>query len=221
MPERFLVDDRMIIAPAPEGEKGEIVRGPNIKPLPSFDPLPDELGGEVLLRLGDNVTTDDILPGGAEILPLRSNIAAISRYVFARTDAEFVGRAEERGGGFVLGGKNYGQGSSREHAALAPRYLGIRGVIVQSFSRIHKANLVNFGILPLEFVHEEDLDRFSPGDRLHIENVIPHVREGKGLPVENTTQGFTVEARLDLSPRLREVLLAGGLLAYSREKPSP
>ena len=218
LPERFLVDDRMILPPVPKEVVVEIIRGPNIKPLPQFEPLPDVIEGEVLLKLGDNVTTDDILPGGAKILPLRSNIPGISRYVFARTDSEFVSRAEERGGGFLLGGKNYGQGSSREHAALAPRYLGIRGVIAQSFSRIHKANLINFGILPLEFVHEGDVKRFSPGDRLRIRNLIHLLREGKDLPLENTTQGFVAETRLDLSPRLREILLAGGLLAYSREK---
>jgi aconitate hydratase len=218
LPERFLVDDRMIVSPAPEGEEVEIIRGPNIKPLPRFEPLPDVLEGEVLLKLGDNITTDDILPAGAKILPLRSNIPAISRYVFASTDPEFVSRAEEKGGGFVLGAKNYGQGSSREHAALTPRYLGIRGVIAQSFSRIHRANLVNFGILPLELVHEEDLDRFSPGDRLCIRNLVQLLHQGGNLSVENTSKGFEVETRLDLSSRFREILLAGGLLAYSREK---
>jgi len=218
LPERFLVDDRMIIPPAPEGGEVEIIRGPNIKPLPQFDPLPEVLEGEVLLTLGDNINTDDILPGGAKTLPLRSNIPAISRYVFARIDRDFASRAEARGGGFLLGGKNYGQGSSREHSALAPRYLGIGGVIAQSFSRIHKANLINFGILPLEFLHEEDLERFSPGDRLRIRNLIPQVKEGETLLLENMTQEFVVEIRLNLSSRLREILLAGGLLAYRREK---
>jgi aconitate hydratase len=221
LPERFLVDDRMIIPPAPEGEEMEIIRGPNIKPLPQFEPLPEVLEGEVLLILGDNVTTDDILPGGAKILPLRSNIPAISRYVFVNTAPEFMSRVEERGGGFLLGGKNYGQGSSREHAALAPRYLGIRGVIAQSFSRIHKANLINFGILPLEFVHEEDLMRFSPGDQLRLRNLIHLLREEEDLPLENLTQEFMAETHLDLSPSLREILLAGGRLAYSREKGKP
>jgi len=218
LPERFLVDDRMIIPPAPKGEEVEIIRGPNIKPLPQFEALPEVLEGEVLIKLGDNVTTDDILPGGAKILPLRSNIPAISRYVFARTDPEFASRVEERGGGFLLGGKNYGQGSSREQAAMAPRYMGIRGVIALSFSRIHKANLINFGILPLEFIHEEDLKRLSPGDRLRIGSLSHLIREEKNLQLENVTRGFMVETRLDLSPRLREVLMAGGLLAYSREK---
>jgi aconitate hydratase len=218
LPKRFLVDDRMIVTPAPEGEEVEIIRGPNIKPLPRFEPLPDVLEGEVLLKLGDDITTDDILPGGAKILALRSNIPVISRYVFARTDPGFVSRAGERGGGFVLGGKNYGQGSSREHAALASRYLGIRGVIAQSFSRIHKANLVNFGILALELAHDEDLARFSAGDRLRIKNLIQLLQQGKSPLLENTSKGFVVETRLDLSSRLREILLAGGLLAYSRGK---
>ncbi len=218
LPERFLVDDRMIIPPAPEGEGVEIIRGPNIKPLPQFEPLPGMLEGEVLLKLGDNVNTDDIIPGGAKILPLRSNIPAISRYVFTRTDREFASRAEAQGGGFLLGGKNYGQGSSREHSALAPRYLGIRGVIAQSFSRIHKANLINFGILPLEFLHEEDLNRLTPGDRLRIRDLIIQVKEGETLRIENVTQGFVLETQLDLSTRFREILLSGGLLAYIREK---
>ncbi len=168
--------------------------------------------------MGDNITTDDILPAGAKILPLRSNIPAISRYVFASTDPDFVSRAEEKGGGFVLGGKNYGQGSSREHAALGPRYLGIRAVIAQSFARIHRANLVNFGILPLELASGEDLDRFSPGDRLRIKNLIQLLQQGKSPSLENTSKGFVIETRLDLSSRLLEILLAGGLLAYSREK---
>ncbi len=216
MPKRFLVDDRMIIPPAAGGEDVEIIRGPNIKPLPQFEGLPEGLEGEVLLNLGDNVTTDEILPGGARILSLRSNIPAIARYVFAGIDPEFASRAQARGGGFIVGGKNYGQGSSREHAALAPRYLGIRGVIALSFSRIHKANLINFGILPLEFVQEQDRDRFSPGDRLRIENLFPLIQGGKPLSLMNATRGFVAKTRLDISPRQREILLAGGLLAYSR-----
>jgi aconitate hydratase len=218
MPERFLVDDRMIIPPAPEGEDVEIIRGPNIKPLPQFEPLPEDLEGEVLLKLGDDVTTDEILPAGAKILSLRSNIPAIARYVFAGIDPEFASRAQARGGGFLVGGKNYGQGSSREHAALAPRYLGIRAVVARSFARIHKANLINFGILPLEFAHERDQDRFSPGDRLRIENLVPLIREGKSLSLMNATRGFAAKTRLEISARQREILLAGGLLAYSREK---
>jgi len=218
LPKQFMVDDRMIVPPAREGEEVEIIRGPNIAPLPQFEGLPHELEGELLLALGDNITTDDILPAGARILSLRANIPAISRYIFSRIDPHFADRAQAAGTGFILGGQNYGQGSSREHAALAPRYLGVRAVIAESYARIHSANLINFGILPLELVHKEDLKRFSPGDQLRIRNLITLVREGSKLPLENVTQGFVVETGLDLSSRLREVLLAGGLLAYIREK---
>jgi aconitate hydratase len=216
LPERFASGDTMILPPAPDGEEVEIVRGPNIKPLPRFGALPDVLEAEVLLVVGDNVTTDDILPGGAKVLPLRSNIPAISRYTFSRLDPEFAARAEAAGEGFVLGGKNYGQGSSREHAALAPRYLGVRAVIAQSFSRIHKANLTNFGIIPLEFADERDLARFAVGDRLRLTNLHRSLGEGAAPVLENLSQGFTAPLRLDLSPRFREILLSGGLLAHIR-----
>lgn len=216
IPASFKVDDRMIIAPA-DGADCEIVRGPNIKPLTGFEPLPDSIEGKVLLLLGDNITTDDILPGGSKILPLRSNIPAISRYTFSRIDSQFANRAETLGGGFILGGSNYGQGSSREHAALAPRYLGIRAVIAQSFSRIHKSNLTNFGILPLEFSGAEDLSRFETGDRLRLNNLIEAVREKESVVLENVTQGFQVHLRLDLSPRIRQIVLSGGLLAHIKK----
>jgi len=221
LPDTFLIDDSMIISPSLEGEEIEIVRGPNIQPLPRFGPLPEELEGEILISLGDNITTDDILPGGAKILPLRSNIPAISRYLFSRIDPDLVPRAEERGGGFILGGKNYGQGSSREHAALAPRYLGVQAVLAESYARIHKTNLINFGILPLEFIHEKDKKRFSLGDRLRLSNVVSRIKEGKPLSLENMTRGFVVETCLNLSPRLREIMIAGGLLSHivsKREK---
>jgi len=221
LPKQFMVDDRMIVPPVREGEEVEIIRGPNIAPLPQFEGLPDELEGELLLTLGDNITTDDILPAGAHILSLRANVPAISRYIFSHIDPHFAARAHAAGTGFILGGQNYGQGSSREHAALAPRYLGVRAVITESYARIHRANLINFGILPLEFVHKEDLKRFSAGDQLRIRNLITLLGEGRKFPLENVTQGFVVETRLDLSPRLREILLAGGLLAYIREKGKP
>ena len=168
LPAVFYNDDRMIVPPAAEGETVEIVRGPNILPLPRFDPLPDELEGELLLCLGDNVTTDDILPAGANILKLRSNIPAISEYLFCNIDPSFPARAKSAGTGFILGGRNYGQGSSREHAALGPRFLGIRAVIAESFARIHKSNLINFGILPLELARPADRSRFRPGDKLRL-----------------------------------------------------
>jgi aconitate hydratase len=218
LPDTFLVDDSMIITPSLEGEEIEIVRGPNIQPLPRFGPLPEELEGEILIILGDNITTDDILPGGAKILPLRSNLPAISRYLFSRIDPDFVPRAEERGGGFILGGKNYGQGSSREHAALAPRFREIRAVIARSFARIHRANLINYGILPLEFANEKDLRHFSLGDRLRLSNVVSRIKEGKPLSLENMTRGFVVETCLNLSPRLREIMIAGGLLSHILSK---
>jgi len=214
LPEKFLVDNKMITTPTPEKQEVEIIRGPNIQPLPLFEPLSKKLEGSILLILGDNITTDDILPGGTKILPLRSNIPVISQYVFSRIDPDFAGRAKDNGDGFILGGKNYGQGSSREHAALAPRFLGVRAVLAQSFSRIHKANLINFGILPLEFANEQDYNLFSPGDKLRLRNVVSRIREGKSLDIENVTQEFVVETNLNISYRSREILIAGGLLTH-------
>ncbi len=152
-------------APAPAGEAVEVLRGPNIQPCPVNQPLPDRIEAELLLVTGDNITTDDIMPGGAKVLPLRSNIPKISEFVFAGTDPEFAERARAAGGGVVVGGHNYGQGSSREHAALAPMYLGLKAVIVKSFARIHRSNLINFGILPVVFEHEADYAAVSQGDR--------------------------------------------------------
>ena len=218
LPDRFIIDEGMIIPPSPEDTQSKIVRGPNIQPLPQFDVLPDELEGNILLTVRDNITTDDIMPAGATILRLRSNIPALSKYMYSRIDPDFVDRAEQDGGGFIVAGKNYGQGSSREHAALAPRFLGVKAVIAQSFARIHKANLINVGILPLEFVRQEDLARFSSGDRLRIRNLTKSLRQGEELPLENVTKGYLVETRLDLTPRLKEILLSGGLLSYTRER---
>ena len=215
LPDKFTIDDRLIVPPAPEGEEVEIIRGPNIAPLPRFDALPDELEGELLLTLGDNITTDDILPAGAHILAKRSNIPAISEFIFCNIDNTFPKRAREAKTAFIVGGKNYGQGSSREHAALGPRYLGLRAVIVESYARIHKANLSNFGILPLELVNPADKDIFKPGDRLKMTGLGDALKNGKNIMVENITQNRTVETKLDVSPRVREVLLAGGTLAHA------
>jgi aconitate hydratase len=176
------------------------------------------LEGELLLALGDNITTDDILPAGANILKLRSNIPAISEYMFCNIDPSFPARARSAGVGFILGGRNYGQGSSREHAALGPRFLGIRAVIGESFARIHKSNLINFGILPLELVKPADRSMFRPGDKLRLTNLGSLVKGGSVIPIENLTQGKTLESKLDVTPRLAQILLAGGLLAYTREK---
>jgi aconitate hydratase len=218
LPERFSIDDRMIVPPALEGMTVEIIRGPNIAPLPKFVPLPDEVEGELLLDLGDNVTTDDIVPAGANILKLRSNVPAISEYVFQNIDPSFPARAKAAGTGFIVGGRNYGQGSSREHAALCPRYLGIRAVIAESFARIHKSNLINFGILPLELVNPSDKSGFQPGDKLRLADLKSLISRGSAVPVRNLTRGKTLQTKLDVTPRLAQVLLAGGLLGYARGK---
>jgi len=218
LPQRSYADDRMIVPPAPEGDAVEIVRGPNIPPLPQFVPLPDELEGELLLALGDNITTDDIVPAGANILKLRSNVPAISEYVFQNIDPSFPARAKASGTGFIVGGRNYGQGSSREHAALCPRYLGIRAVIAESFARIHKSNLINFGILPLELANPADKSSFQPGDKLRLADLKSLISRGSVVPIRNLTQRKTVQTKLDVTPRLAQVLLAGGLLAYARAK---
>jgi len=217
-PEKFHVDDRMILAPSAEPEKIEILRGPNIKPLPIAQPLADRLAGKVLIKVGDNITTDHIMPAGAKILPLRSNIPAIAEYVFAYVDANFVKRAKEAGGGFIVGGSNYGQGSSREHAALAPMYLGVKAVLAKSFARIHWANLINFGILPLVFAGEADYDRLQPDDQLEIVGASEALSAGRYLQVRNVTQGFEFAVQYNLSERQRHILLAGGLLNSVRNQ---
>lgn len=215
MPEKFQIDDTMIIAPSQEPEKVEIIRGPNIKALPTKDAMPDMLAGKVLIKVGDNITTDHIMPAGAKVLPLRSNVPAISEYVFERVDSTFPKRAKEWGGGFIIGGTNYGQGSSREHAALAPMYLGVKAVIVKNFARIHLANLVNFGILPLTFVNETDYDAFEQGDEIELD-----VKElnGKTLHLKNKTKGKDIPVTTPLSPRDVEVVKAGGSLAFVKSK---
>jgi aconitate hydratase len=217
--EKYLVDDRMIIAPSDDPGSVEIVRGPNIKPLPQAQPLPETLSGRVLLKVGDNITTDDIMPAGSKVLPLRSNIPAISEYVFSAIDPEFAKRAREYDGGFILGGENYGQGSSREHAALAPMYLGVRAVIAKSFARICRQNLVNFGILPLILVDPADYDRLNQLDEVEIPNVANALRQGEsGVALKATSTGPTIPLRHDLSEREREVVLAGGRLNYIKAR---
>jgi aconitate hydratase len=174
--------------------------------------------GSVLLKVGDNISTDDILPAGARVLPLRSNIPAISKHLFERLDPDFFKKARELGGGFVLGGENYGQGSSREHAALAPMYLGIKAILTKSYARIHRSNLINFGILPLTFKDTEEFLKIQQGDQLqmtHLRNAI----QGEGfLKIENFTQKRMFEVSHGLSSREREILLAGGLLNYTRNR---
>ena len=220
MPERFLIDDSMIVPPASEAQAQnvEVVRGPNIKPFPVNVALPETLSGEVLLTMEDNITTDHIMPSNAKLLPYRSNIPYLSDYCLTPVDAQFPARAKQKGGGFLVAGQNYGQGSSREHAALVPLYLGIKAVLAKSFARIHAANLVNSGILPLVFENEADYSALSLGDELAIENARAQVEAGGRIVVTNRTKGTKINTVLELSDRLRKVILAGGLLNYTREQ---
>lgn len=217
-PEKFQVNDNMLMPPPKSGESIEVVRGPNIRPLPTAEPMPEAIRGKLLLKVEDNITTDHIMPAGAKVLPLRSNIPAISEFVFERVDATFPKRAKESGGGFVLGGINYGQGSSREHAALAPMYLGVKAVLAKSFARIHWANLVNFGILPLTFQVESDYDRFHQDDELELPGVRTEVKSGQPITVRNVTQNFEVKMTHPFTVRQVELLLAGGLLNFIKQR---
>jgi len=213
-PDALALSDSLIIPPAEAPEAVEVVRGPNIKPLPLADRLPASLRARVLIKTGDNITTDHILPGGAQVLPLRSNVPALAEYVFWRVDPEFVARAREWGGGIIVGGLNYGQGSSREHAALVPMYLGVRAVIARSYARIHHANLINFGILPLVFMAEADYEALQQADELELADLPGALRAGGPLHVVNHTQGTQFEVLHGLTPREIEIVLAGGLLNY-------
>ncbi|HZA24885.1 MAG TPA: aconitase family protein, partial [Dehalococcoidia bacterium] len=188
-PESILINDQLLVPPAPESGPVELVKGPNIKPLPTFDPLPEQLEGVVLLKVGDDVSTDEIMPAGARVLPYRSNIPEIAKFVFEPVDETFYQRAMEHReqGSLVVGGENYGQGSSREHAALAPRYLGLKAVIAKSFARIHWQNLINFGILPLTFINADDWERVDEGDVLSIPEVRPAIQQGNKVVVKNLT----------------------------------
>jgi aconitate hydratase len=216
MPPKFLIDDSLILPPSSIPEKVVIERGPNIKPLPLRGPLEDFMEGSVILKVGDNITTDDILPAGAKILPLRSNIPAISEYLFERIDTSFAKRAKQLGGGFVVGGENYGQGSSREHAALAPMYLGIKAILTKSYARIHRSNLINFGVLPLTFKDPEEFLSVQQGDHLRIAELRKSLQEEGFLKIENITQQRVFEVSHGLNSREKEILLAGGLLNYTR-----
>lgn len=217
MPTKFLVNDNSIIPPAEEPEKVEIIRGPNIKPFPINKKLAHVVEGEVLLIMEDNITTDHIMPSNAKLLPYRSNIPYLSDYCLTPVDPTFPERAKKAKGGILVAGHNYGQGSSREHAALVPLYLGIKAVIAKSFARIHEANLINSGILPLVFKDEEDYERIDKGDILEIDNAREQVSRGEAITVKNKTKDYEFEVELNISPRLREVLLAGGLLNYTKK----
>lgn len=216
IPERYVVDDGHILEPPDDGTAVALVRGPNIAPLPPLPPLADAIRAPVLLKLGDDVSTDDILPAGAKILALRSNIPALAEHVFARVQPAFARASRQAGVSIIVAGKNYGQGSSREHAALVPRTLGVAAVIAKSFARIHAANLVNFGILPLIFVDEGDYDRVAAGDVLVIDDVREHLARGVGLAVSDQTAGFAFTVAHGLTTRQREIVLAGGLLNWMR-----
>ncbi len=218
-PGEFLIDDSMVLPPAEKPEEVEIVRGPNIKPLQMWESLDDEVRGEVLLKVDDNITTDHILPAGARILPLRSNIPAIAEHVFGVIDTTFPTRAKKAHGGVVVGGANYGQGSSREHAAIAPRHLGIKAVLAKSFARIHRQNLINFGIVPLVFASENDFGLVKQGDTVRLNHVRRALESGETrVPLVNETTGQRLSMILDVSPREAEVLLDGGLLNHTRKK---
>ena len=220
LPEVFKINDNMVVPPIAEAEMDsvEILRGPNIKPFPETSPLDASIDAGVSLKVGDNITTDHIMPAGAKILPLRSNIPAISQHCFTICDEQFPSRAKEMGKSIIVGGSNYGQGSSREHAALAPLYLGIKAVLVKSFARIHRANLINAGILPLTFVNEADYDAISQGDELVLDNIRAEIEAGKSeLTVVNKTTGKEIPVLCELSGRTKDIILAGGLLDYTRE----
>lgn len=218
MPEEFLINDNMVAPPASENEADsvEILMGPNIKPYPETKPLSDVVSCKCSLKVGDNITTDHIMPAGAKILPLRSNIPAISKFCFTACDEAFPQRAKSLGESIIVGGVNYGQGSSREHAALAPLYLGVKAVIVKSFARIHRSNLINAGILPCTFKNEADYDKIKEGDDLYISNLLTAVKEGKELSLENKTTGDVIPLSLELSDRAKKIILAGGLLNYTK-----
>ncbi len=219
MPDKFLINDNMIIAPIDESEMDsvEVLRGPNIKPYPETSPLSESIEASCSLKVGDNITTDHIMPAGAKILPLRSNIPKISEHCFTVCDKDFPTRAKALGSSIVVGGENYGQGSSREHAALAPLYLGVKAVLVKSFARIHRANLINAGIIPLTFKNADDYDKIKLGDMLEMPNVKQEIKNGGNITVINKTNGETIEAVCELTNRTKAILIAGGLLDYTKE----
>lgn len=219
LPEKFTVNDNMIVAPAaPEDmDSVEVLRGPNIKPFPISEPLAETIKAGVSLKVGDNITTDHIMPAGAKILPLRSNIPKISEHCFAVCDEKFHDRALEMGKSIIVGGSNYGQGSSREHAALAPLYLGVKAVITKSFARIHVANLINSGIVPMTFADEADYDRIDQMDMLKIENIGKQIADGNIVKVQNVTKGYEFTVNVDLSERQKQMIYAGGLLNYTKQ----
>ena len=219
MPEKFEINDNMIALPAsPEEAKDvEVLYGPNIKPFPTTEKLPESITAKAVLKVGDDITTDHIMPAGAKILPYRSNIPYLSQFCFAVCDKTFAERCKAEGKGIIIGGANYGQGSSREHAALVPLYLGVKAVITKSFARIHCANLINAGILPLNFKNEADYDKITQGDELSLEGIKTAIVNNQPAVLKNLTTGESYELKYDLTKRQKDIILAGGLLNYTRE----
>ena len=218
VPEVFTVNDNLIEMPATEEEAHaiEVERGPNIKPIPQGKAPDENLETKLILKVGDNITTDHILPAGTKVLPYRSNVPKLSEFCFTVCDKDFPERAKAMGGGIILGGQNYGQGSSREHAALVPLYLGIKAVVAKSFARIHIANLINFGIVPMTLACEEDYDKLSEGDDIYIENFREAIKNSDKATLVNRDNGARVDLSLNFTARQREILLAGGTLNYTK-----
>ena len=219
MPSRFKICDNLIDMPATEDEAADVVveRGPNIKPIPKGEAPKDDLDASIVLKVGDNITTDHIMPAGTKVLPYRSNIPKMSEFCFTVCDPDFPERAKAMGGGVILGGSNYGQGSSREHAAMVPQYLGIKAVIAKSFARIHVANLINFGIVPFTLKNEDDYDKIAELDKIMIEGFAEAVRNADGAILEDTSKGIEIPLVLNLTERQRKILLSGGMLQYTKQ----
>ena len=218
MPNHFTVNDNLVDAPAKSSDMVDVEQGPNIKPFPVNEAMPSTISKRALLIVGDNITTDHIMPAGAKILPYRSNIPKLSEFCFVRCDEEFPSRARQWGGGIIIGGANYGQGSSREHAALVPLYLGVKAVIAKSFARIHAANLINNGIIPITFENPDDYDRFELGDELELPDVRNRILNGDPISIVNTTKNLTFTGVVSLSERQKQMLCAGGLLNYTKNR---
>lgn len=219
-PSQYMINDNMLIKPQQDTQNIQVIKGPNIKESPVKEPLGEKIEADVLLKLGDNITTDDIMPAGSTILPLRSNIPAISEYVFSNIDSTFSKRAKEAkltGGGIIVGSENYGQGSSREHAAIAPMYLGIQAVIARSFARIHRSNLINFGILPLLFKNTEDYEKVEKGDKLIIQDIKKSLTGNQFYIIHNQTKNYSFEVSSQLNDREKEIILSGGLLPNTKK----
>ncbi|MBQ8649235.1 MAG: aconitate hydratase, partial [Clostridia bacterium] len=219
MPDAFKINDNAVIAPASEAEAAglEVLRGPNIKPFPEARPQNDSLSAELVLKVGDNITTDHIMPAGAKILPYRSNIPHLSQFCFGVCDTTFPERAKALGESIIVGGSNYGQGSSREHAALVPMYLGVRVVITKSFARIHIANLINAGIMPLTFKNPEDYDKLTQGDKLSLSDIIAGMDSGE-ITLKDETTGESFALTCSFTERQKAILKAGGLLQYTKNQ---